>query len=84
MQATIMIISPVLRAVVGAPYARAVYANEGLPVDPYAGKACTALVRGIIAFGVFISVANCEKTPMFLPVVLRLLSTSLAVNGGGK
>ena len=58
-----MIISPVLMAVVGAPYARAVYANEGLPVDPCAGKACTALVRGIIAFGVFISVAKLRENP---------------------
>lgn len=37
MQATIMIISPVLMAVVGAPYARAVFATEGLPVRIGAG-----------------------------------------------
>ena len=46
MQATIMIISPVLMAVVGAPYARAVFATERLPVGPGAGKAYTALVWG--------------------------------------
>ena len=61
MQATIMIISPVLMAVVGAPYARAVFATEGPPVGPGAGKAYTALVWGMIAFGVFISVAKLRE-----------------------
>ena len=46
MQATIMIISPVLMPVVGAPYARAVFATEGLPVGPGAGKAHKALLWG--------------------------------------
>ena len=63
MQATIMIISPVLMAVVGAPYARDVFATKGLPVGLSAGKACTALVRGVIAFGVFISVAKLRENP---------------------
>ena len=55
MQATIMIISPVLMPVVGAPYARAVFASERLLAGPGAGKAHTALVWGMIAFGLFIS-----------------------------
>ena len=46
MRAAILIISPVLMAVVGAPYARTVFVTEGLPVGSGAGKDHTALVWG--------------------------------------
>ena len=61
MQTTILIVSLILMAVVGVAYARAVYATDGPPAGPGANKARSALLWGMIVFGVILSVGTLRE-----------------------